>query len=80
MADQWGFVHKRRYYAFMARWDEGYEEASPGKMQLGAILEACHGEGIDVADFLIPAARYKFTWAREAVPVQDHVLALTVRG
>ncbi len=80
MADQWGFVHKRRYYAFMAGWDEGYEEASPGKMQLGAILEACHGEGIDVADFLIPAARYKFTWARDAVPVQDHVLALTIRG
>lgn len=80
MADQWGFVHKRRYYAFMARWEEGYEEASPGKMQLGAILELCHGEGIDVADFLMPAARYKFTWARECVPVQDHVLALTIRG
>jgi CelD/BcsL family acetyltransferase involved in cellulose biosynthesis len=80
IADQWGFVHRRRYYAFMAGWDEAYEESSPGKMQLGAILEACHGEGIDLADFLIPAARYKFTWARDQVAVQDHVLALTAKG
>ncbi len=80
IADQWGFIHKRRYYAFMARWDESYEEFSPGKMQLGAILESCHAEGIDVADFLIPATRYKFTWARDAVAVQDHVLPLTLRG
>ncbi len=80
VADQWGFVHKGRYYAFMAGWDEAYEEASPGKMHLGEILEACHGEGIKVADFLIPAARYKFTWANEAVAVQDHVMALTLRG
>jgi CelD/BcsL family acetyltransferase involved in cellulose biosynthesis len=80
VADQWGFVHKGRYYAFMAGWDEAYEEASPGKMHLGEILEACHGEGIKVADFLIPAARYKFTWANEAVAVQDHVMALSLRG
>jgi CelD/BcsL family acetyltransferase involved in cellulose biosynthesis len=80
IADQWGFLHKRRYYAFMACWDEAYKAFSPGKMQLGAILESCHAEGIDIADFLIPAAPYKMTWAHEAVPVQDHVLPLTLKG
>jgi CelD/BcsL family acetyltransferase involved in cellulose biosynthesis len=80
IADQWGFVYRRRYYAFMAGWDETFEEYSPGKLHLGAILAECHSEGIAVADFMIPAARYKFTWAQDAVPVQDYVMPLTVRG
>ncbi|MFZ1814970.1 MAG: GNAT family N-acetyltransferase [Rhizobiaceae bacterium] len=80
IADQWGFIHKGRYYAFMAGWDNALEESSPGKMHLGCILEACHAEGLDCADFMIPAARYKFTWAREATPVHDHVMPLTLRG
>ena len=29
---------------------------------------------------MIPAARYKFTWAVDAVPVRDYVMALTLRG
>ncbi len=80
IADQWGFVYKGRYYAFIAGWDEAYAEASPGKLHLGNILECCHAEGIKVADFMIPAARYKFTWANDAVTVQDHVMPLTLRG
>ncbi len=80
IADQWGFLHNGRYYAFMAGWDETYEESSPGKLHLGAILEDCFAEGIELADFMIPAARYKFTWASDAVPVRDHVMALTLRG
>lgn len=80
VADQWGFIHQGRYYAFMAGWDDSYEEASPGKLHLGAILESCYEHGIDVADFMIPAARYKFTWATNAVSVGDHVTALTMRG
>lgn len=80
IADQWGFVHQGRYYAFIAGWDETYEEASPGKLHLGAIIEDCFGEGIETADFMIPAARYKFTWATGAEPVRDHVLALSARG
>ncbi|MCG6857738.1 MAG: GNAT family N-acetyltransferase [Salaquimonas sp.] len=80
IADQWGFLHNGRYYAFMAGWDEVYEESSPGKLHLGAILEDCFEEGVETADFMIPAARYKFTWANDAVPVRDHVMALTLRG
>ena len=80
IADQWGFVHNGRYYAFMAGWDDAYEESSPGKLHLGAILEDCFTEGVELADFMIPAARYKFTWAVDAVPVRDYVMALTLRG
>ncbi|MCB1430646.1 MAG: GNAT family N-acetyltransferase [Nitratireductor sp.] len=80
IADQWGFIHNGRYYAFIAGWDQDYEEASPGKLHLGNIIEACYDAGLSAADFMIPAARYKFTWANDAVPVCDHVMPLTVRG
>lgn len=80
VADQWGFIHRGRYYAFIASWDAAYEEASPGKMHLGEILAACHGLGIEVADFMIPAARYKFTWASDAVKVRDFVMPLSWKG
>ena len=80
IADQWGFIHRGRYYAFIASWDPAYEEASPGKMHLGEILAACHGLGVEVADFMIPAARYKFTWASEAVKVRDFVMPISWKG
>ena len=80
IADQWGFIHKGRYYAFIAGWDQAYEESSPGKLHLGNIIEACYEAGLKTADFMIPAARYKFTWANDATPVCDYVMPLTLRG
>lgn len=80
VADQWGFLHKGRYYAFIASWNLDYEEASPGKLHLGEILASCHALKVRTADFLIPAARYKFTWAKEAMPVADYVVPLSWRG
>ena len=80
IAEQWGFVHKGRYYAYVASWDPAYEEASPGKLIMEEVLRACHARGVEVADFLMPAARYKLTWAEAATPVYDIVLPLTLRG
>ncbi len=80
IAEQWGFVHKGRYYAYVASWDPGYEEASPGKLIMEEVLRACHARGVEIADFLMPAARYKLTWAEAATPVYDIVLPLTLRG
>lgn len=80
IAVQWGFVHKRRYYAYVASWDPAYEEASPGKLIMEEVLRVAHARGIKVADFLMPAARYKFTWAEAATPVYDIVLPLSLRG
>ncbi len=80
VADQWGFVHKGRYYAFMATWDTDYEAASPGKLHLGEVINACYARGIHTADFMIPGSAYKFTWTERAMPVADHLLALTWRG
>jgi CelD/BcsL family acetyltransferase involved in cellulose biosynthesis len=78
VADQWGFVFNGRYYAYVASWTPGFEESSPGKLHLEEVIHACHARGIRVADFLMPAARYKFTWTDEAMPVADYALPLSL--
>jgi CelD/BcsL family acetyltransferase involved in cellulose biosynthesis len=80
ISDQWGFVYRGRYYAFMATWNPDYEAASPGRMHLGEVIQTCFEEGFDIADFMIPAASYKLTWTDHAAPVKDYVLALGLRG
>ena len=30
------------------------------------MIRACHERGVRIADFLMPAVRYKFTWAEQA--------------
>lgn len=77
IADQWGFVHNGRYYAYVATWAPEHEEASPGKLHLEQVIHACHERGIRVADFLMPAARYKFTWTDQAMPVADYALPIS---
>lgn len=80
LADQWGFVHGGRYYAYVATWTPEFEEASPGKLHLEQVIRACHERGLSVADFLMPAARYKFTWTSDAVTVADYALPLSFRA
>jgi CelD/BcsL family acetyltransferase involved in cellulose biosynthesis len=80
IADQWGFVYRGRYYAFMATWDGDYEAFSPGRLHLGEVIKTCYDRGIAVADFMIPGVAYKFTWTESAAPVRDHVLGLRLRG
>ena len=77
IADQWGFVFNGRYYAYVATWAPEFEESSPGKLHLEEVLRACHQRGVAVADFLMPAARYKFTWTETAMPVADYALPLS---
>lgn len=78
IADQWGFVFNDRYYAYVATWAPEFEEASPGKLHLEEVIRCCHERGIGVADFLMPAVRYKFTWTDQAVPVADYAVALSL--
>ena len=78
VADQWGFVFNGRYYAYVATWQPEFEEASPGKLHLEEVIRACHERGLGVADFLMPAVRYKFTWTETAVPVADYALPLSL--
>ncbi len=80
IADQWGFIYKGRYYAFMASWDESYGESSPGKLHLGRVIETCFDMNLNVVDFMIPDVDYKRTWAANAIPVCDYITANSVKG
>ena len=80
ISDQWGFVYRGRYYAFMANWNPAYEASSPGRLHLGEVIRTCFEEGFETADFLIPASSYKLSWTDEMMPVGDLVLPLTRIG
>ena len=80
IADQWGFIFNGRYYAYLATWAPEFEESSPGKLHLEEVIRSCHERGIGIADFLVPAVRYKFTWTDQAMPVADYALGLSWRS
>ena len=80
IAEQWGFIHKKRYYAFISGWDMNYDFASPGKLHLGEVIKACYDEGLEGMDMMIPNVAYKQTWARETVEVKDYVMPMSLKG
>lgn len=80
IAEQWGFVHNQRYYAFVASRDFGNSDESPGKLHLGEVIHACANHGLRGADLMVPVMPYKLTWATEVVTVRDYALPVTPRG
>jgi CelD/BcsL family acetyltransferase involved in cellulose biosynthesis len=80
IAEQWGFVHKQRYYAFVASRDFSNSDESPGKLHLGEVIHACAERGLAGADLMVPVMPYKLTWATEVVTVRDYALPVTPRG
>jgi CelD/BcsL family acetyltransferase involved in cellulose biosynthesis len=80
IAEQWGFVHKERYYAFVASRDFGNSDESPGKLHLGEVIHACADRGLLGADLMVPVMPYKLTWSTEVVMVRDYALPITPRG
>lgn len=80
LAEQWGFVHGGRYYAFVASRDFSHSDESPGKLHLREILEACAGQGIRGCDLGVPVMPYKLTFATETVTLRDYALPMTPRG
>ncbi len=80
IAEQWGFVHGGRYYAYVAARDFSNSDESPGKLQLGEIIRACSDLGLSGCDLGVPAMPYKITFATETVPVRDFALPVTAKG
>lgn len=77
---QWGFVHKNRYYAFIAARNPEYDKLGPGKLHLEDVVRTCKENGIATCDFLAPGARYKFTWADQATEVVDFAMPFNWRS
>lgn len=80
IAEQWGFVHKQRYYAFVASRDFANSDESPGRLHLGEVIHACADRGLYGADLMVPVMPYKLTWSTEVVTVKDYALPVTPRG
>ena len=80
LAEQWGFVHNRRYYAYVATRDFDHSDESPGKLHLKEVVETCYRHGLSSADLLVPSMPYKLTWATGTVAVCDYALPLRLRG
>ncbi|MEO5805315.1 GNAT family N-acetyltransferase [Devosia sp.] len=80
IAEQWGFVHNNRYYAFVASRDFGNSDESPGKLHLGEVIHACSERGLVGADLMVPVMPYKLTWATNVIEVTDYALPVTPLG
>lgn len=80
IAEQWGFVHGGRYYAYVAARDFSNSDESPGKLHLGEIVRACADLGLSGCDLGVPVMPYKLTFATETVQVRDFALPVTLKG
>jgi CelD/BcsL family acetyltransferase involved in cellulose biosynthesis len=80
VAEQWGFVHDGRYYAFVASRDFDHSDESPGKLHLGEVIRTAAERGLAGCDLGVPAMPYKLTWATGTVSVRDYALPVTPRG
>lgn len=80
MAEQWGFVHGGRYYAYVASRDFSQSDESPGKLHLRDVIETCFAKGLATADLLVPVMPYKLTFAKQVMAVTDYALPVTLKG
>src|SRR4029453_11457044 len=69
-----------RYYAYIAARNPEFDQYSPGRLHLEDVIRTCHAQGIEVCDFLAPAAPYKLTWTDEMTEVADVAMPFTLRG
>jgi CelD/BcsL family acetyltransferase involved in cellulose biosynthesis len=77
---QWGFVHRNRYYAYIASRNPEFDPYSPGRLHLEDVISTCFERGVQVCDFLAPAARYKLTFTEQATEVVDIAVPFTLTG
>lgn len=80
LAEQWGFVHGGRYYAFVASRDFSHSDESPGKLHLSEIIQACSTRGLRGCDLGVPVMPYKLTFATQTIALHDYALPITPRG
>lgn len=80
VAQQWGFVYRQRYYAFISARDMRYDAFSPGRIHLGKVVEACKARGLDVLELMAPAAEYKLMFGNRTKPIDDLELAFTAKA
>lgn len=80
IAHQWGFVHGKRYYAYMSATDPSAVLLSPGRLHLAFVIGDAMRLGVDTVELMTPASDYKMVWTETVRPLCDMVMAQTVKG
>lgn len=80
IAQQVGYVHGGRYYAFLSGMDLSKSELMPGKVHLGLIIEAVFAKGLKGIELLSPASDYKLTWTTRVRDLADATVSLSALG
>jgi CelD/BcsL family acetyltransferase involved in cellulose biosynthesis len=57
-----------------------FDAYSPGRLQLGMVIEACKDCGYDVLELMAPASDYKLTWSERTRRLQVLSLPFTTKG
>src|SRR5262249_13595100 len=52
IAQQWGFVHAGRYYAYISARDPAFDTFSVGRIHLGRVIEACYSDGLAALELM----------------------------
>jgi CelD/BcsL family acetyltransferase involved in cellulose biosynthesis len=80
IAEQWGFVHRNTYYAYISARDMTISEFSAGRVHLGLIIKACFAMKLDRLELMSPASDYKLSWSDDTKRIDDYAVALTPKG
>lgn len=79
-AQQIGYTHAGRYYAYVSGMDWRFEALGPGQIQLACVIEHTMGLGLTGAELLTPASDYKIIWTDDTRMLADMALGLTWSG
>jgi CelD/BcsL family acetyltransferase involved in cellulose biosynthesis len=80
IAHQWGFVHQKRYYAFMSAVDPDAVHLSAGRLHLSFVIDDSMREGIEAIEMLTPASEYKLVWTDSVRMLRDMARPLSAAG
>jgi CelD/BcsL family acetyltransferase involved in cellulose biosynthesis len=80
VAIELGFLRQGHYYAYVGGFDWAWRDASPGKVQMEMTIGWLIQQGASAYDLLSNPTGYKESWTNRSVPLQSHIVNLTLRG
>lgn len=80
IAQQWGYIHNKRYYAYMSATDPKAVQLSPGRLHLAFVIADAMRKGLSAIEFLTPASDYKLVWTDSVRTLCDFAMPLSAKG
>jgi CelD/BcsL family acetyltransferase involved in cellulose biosynthesis len=80
IAQQWGYIHDKRYYAYMSATDPQAVLLSPGRLHLAFVIADAMRAGVDAIEMLTPASDYKMVWTDSVRTLGDMAMPISLAG